>query len=120
MLFRPEHRTHLEHPLIRPHHGLLVDLGGLGQTGFFAEVVQPEEVGASLRTGADDLRGVDFGEALPGQIVPEGLGQPLLELEHRPAAQVPEDHRTQGQLSIQADIQFSLGQGDGHGGGGGG
>ena len=101
VLFRPEYGTHLEDPLEYPNHGLLVELGGLGQVGFLAKVVQPEDVGAALRPGMDDLRGVDFSEALAGEVVPERPRQPLLELEHGPRLGMAQDGGAQGQLGVQ-------------------
>lgn len=64
VLLRPEHRADLIHPLKHPHHGLLVELGGLGQHSFPAEIVQPELAGASLGPGLAQLGGVDLGKAL--------------------------------------------------------
>ena len=89
MLLRPEHGGHLKHPLEHPHHGLLIELGGLSQEGLASEIVQAEDVAAPLRPGVDDLGGVDLGKALAGEIFPEGPGQALLNFEHRPLLQRP-------------------------------
>ena len=118
VLFRPEHGADLKHPLKHPRHGLLVELGGLGQVRLFAEVVQPEDAGAALCPGTDDLGRVDLGEALPGEVVPEGPHQPLLDSEHRPLPPVPKDGGAQGQPGVQVQPQPPLGQGQGQGGGG--
>ena len=117
VLLRPEHRAHLIHPLEHPHHGLLVELGGLGQEGLFAKVVQAENVGASLRPGVDDLGCVDLGEApgsggspgRPGRYPPGCVNTALL-----PGH--PQHYRPQTQLGVQVQVQLPLGQGHRHGG----
>ena len=118
VLLRPEHGGHLEHPLEHPHHGLLIELGGLGQKRLAAEIVQAEDVAAPLRPGVDDFGGVDLGKALAGEILPEGPGQALLDFEHRPLFQGPQDHRAQAQLGVQVQLQPPLGHGHRHGLGG--
>ena len=118
VLLRPEHRGHLVHPLEHPHHGLLVELGGLGQEGFSAKIVQAEDVGAPLRPGVDDLGGVDLGKALPVQVRPEGPADGGLDTKHRPLPGGAEHHRPQGQLRVQVQVQLLLGQGHRRGRGG--
>ena len=100
MLFRPEYRRHLEHPLVHAHHGLLVELGGLGQIGLAAEVVQLEDVGASLRARVDDLGGVNLRKALSGQIIPEAPDDSLLNFEHAALAQVAQHHWAKREFRI--------------------
>ena len=50
VLFRPENRPNLKHPFIYAHHHLLIKLRALGQVSLFPEIVQPENVSASLRS----------------------------------------------------------------------
>ena len=116
VLLRPKDGSHLKDPLEHPHHGLLVELGGLGQEGLAAEVVQAEDVAAALGPGVDNLGGVNFGEALSGEVLPEGPAQPRLDAEHRPLPLGPQHHRPQGQLGVQAQVQLPLGHGHRHGG----
>ena len=116
VLLRPEHRGHLEHTLKNPHHGLLVELGGLGQKRLAAEVVQSKDVGAALRPGMNDLRGVDLGEALALEILPKCPAQALLDLKHAALPQVAEHHGPQAQLGVQVNVQLGLGYRHRHGG----
>ena len=117
VLLRPEHRADLIHPLKHPHHGLLVELGGLGQHSFPAEIVQPELAGASLGPGLAQLGGVDLGKALPLEKLPEGPADGRLDAEHRPGAGGAEGHWAEGELRVQADGTL-FGQGHRRGRGG--
>ena len=117
VLLRPEHRADLIHPLKHPHHGLLVELGGLGQHSFPAEIVQPELAGASLGPGPAQLGGVDLGKALPLEKLPEGPADGRLDAEHRPGAGGAEGHRAEGELRVQAEGTL-FGQGHRRGRGG--
>ena len=108
VLLRPEHRGDLKHPLKHPHHGLLVELGGLGQKRLLAEVLHPEDVAAPLGPGVDDFGGMDLGEAPGHHLLSEGPAHGLLHFEHGALAQIAQHHRPQGELSIQIQVEFVL------------
>ena len=118
MLLRPEDGTDLKDPLEGAHHSLLIELGGLGEKCLAPEVVQPEDVAAPLGPGVDDLGGVDLGEALGGEVLPEGPADPLLHLEDGAGAQAAQHQGPQGQLRVQVQPQPPLGDGHRHGRGG--
>ena len=80
----PEHRPDLEDLLEARAGGadLLVQLGGHGKAGGASEVVEREDVGAALRRAADQLRGVDLGEALVDEDAPEEVPDHALDPEN--------------------------------------
>ena len=104
MLLRPEHRRCLKHPVIDPHHGLLVKLGALPQLRLLAEIVQLEHIGSALRPPRHDLGGVDLCKSLAEQILPKAPDDALLNLEFRPLADIAQGNGPQGQLCLQGGV----------------
>src|SRR5437867_13037189 len=67
-----ERRSDLEDPVeARRHEHLLVALRALTEVRLPAEVVRPEERGASLGAGPREFRRLDLDAALPRALVPD-------------------------------------------------
>mmetsp|Transcript_33837 Transcript_33837/g.39195 ORF Transcript_33837/g.39195 Transcript_33837/m.39195 type:complete len:253 (+) Transcript_33837:856-1614(+) len=62
---------------------LFVKLGGHGQTGGFAEIIELEDIGPALGTAPDELGGVDLDEILGYQTLPEERPDHALHAEDR-------------------------------------
>jgi len=71
-LLRTEHRADFEDAVHVAHQRhLLVELRGLGKEGTAAEIVELEDVSATLRSSGNHLGSVDFGEAVLSQDLTE-------------------------------------------------
>ena len=105
MLLSAEGRANLEHPLEPAEHSeLLVQLRALREVGIGLEVLHREQVGAALGCSGNDLRGVDFLEALGNEVIAAILQYLSSQLEHRVHMGPPQVEVT----VVQSDIESHM------------
>src|SRR6266542_6945237 len=103
VLLRPEDRPDLEHALVNADHELLVELRALREEGLLAEVLELEQVRASLGADGDDLGRPDLGEAVSAEEAAESRRERRLDAEDCALARVPKRDRAPVQLLGQRD-----------------
>ena len=91
---------------------LLIELGGLGQIGLLAEVVELKDVCTALGAGRDDLGRMDVGEALAEHILGKAVGNRALDAEDGLLARMAQGDRAQRQLGVQRHAQVFLAERD--------
>ena len=115
MLFRPEHRSCLKHPVINAHHGLLIKLWALSQLCLFVEIVQLEHVGTAFCPPGHDLGRVYLRKALAEQVIPEPPYDSLLDFEFCPLPDIAQGNGSESQLCLQGGVKFPFVHRDRHG-----
>ncbi len=101
MLFGAENGGDFENTFKNANHHLLVELRALGEEGFAAEIVEPENVRAAFGTGGDDFRRADFGETLALEEIAEAAAEAFLEAEDGALALVAQGDRADRQVGFE-------------------
>ena len=113
-LLRPKRRPKAVHLAMRHARRLEIELAGLGQIHWLAEVVHFKECGRALAGGRCEDRCVDEHEAVVVEEPPDGVDQRVANLEDhflppRSKPQVAMLHQEVGAMSLRRDGVFAAG-----------
>ena len=109
VLFCPEHRPRLKHPVKDAYHHLLVKLRALCQHCRMMKIVQPEKVRAAFRPFRSDLRRMNLRKSLTVKEIPEPSYDSFLDSEFCSLPDIAQRYGSHVQLRLQRSVHFPFG-----------